>query len=86
MVVLFYIDSFPSFSETFIRDQIIKLIDKGVDVRIFANVFRGNQNKALKGFSLYKLIEKTTFWKKLIFANKTARLLNIVLILVRAFF
>jgi len=86
MVVLFYIDSFPSFSETFIRDQIIKLMDKGIDVRIFANVFRGNQNKALKDFSLYKLIEKTTFWKKLIFASKTARLLNIVLILVRAFF
>ncbi len=52
--VLFALDSFPNYSETFIRDQIANVIDNGVEIRILTyNGFVKKNVDALKGFEEY---------------------------------
>ncbi|WP_242131689.1 glycosyltransferase [Aestuariivivens marinum] len=60
MKVLFWLNKFPTFSETFIRDQIIALIIQGIDVLIYTNYKGINQEeiKALHGYEAYKLQKK----------------------------
>lgn len=63
MKIAFVVSEFPVISETFIVNQIIDLIDKGHEVRIFA--FRENK-EAVKHKKLidYNLMEKTTFYSE----------------------
>ncbi len=57
MKILFWVSDFPKLSETFIRDQIISLIDKGHKIYIFSEGGISNEKDALKGFEKYKLID-----------------------------
>ncbi len=59
MNILFWINKFPTFSETFIRDQIINLIDNGMDVSIYSGPRKDfSESDALKGFEKFNLKEK----------------------------
>ena len=42
--VLFIVDQFPTLSETFVLDQITGLLDRGIDVQIFASSPRSESN------------------------------------------
>lgn len=59
MKILFWLSDFPKFSETFIRDQIIALIDRGHEILIFSEGgINHNEIYALQGFEDYHLIDK----------------------------
>lgn len=60
MRILFYVNKFPAYSETFIRNQIVGLADQGFQVRILCsrNINRSEMG-ALKGFESYGLESKT---------------------------
>jgi len=66
MVVLFWLSDFPKYSETFIRDQIIALIDKGHKILIFSEGgINLEEMGALEGFEKYNLIDKVYSYQKL---------------------
>jgi colanic acid/amylovoran biosynthesis glycosyltransferase len=56
--ILFWIHTFPRFSETFIRDQVCRLLDEGCDVFIYGKSFVANEKEALKGYEKYNLIKR----------------------------
>lgn len=60
MKVTFFLDCFPNYSETFVLNQIIGLIDLGVDVSIIA-IYEGDSGKLHTVIEQYKLIEKTKY-------------------------
>ena len=60
MKVLFYLNSFPLPSETFIIDQISGLIERGADVTILSLV-KGKIDIDNEKVKKYKLIERTVF-------------------------
>lgn len=60
MKVTFFLNQFPVASETFVINQIIGLINRGLDVHIVA-IGRGDLTNSHKAVNDYKLIEKTTY-------------------------
>ncbi|WP_286259820.1 glycosyltransferase [Pseudoalteromonas apostichopi] len=60
MKVTFFLNQFPVASETFVINQIIGLIERGVNVHVMA-IGRGDLTNSHKTVSDYKLIEKTTY-------------------------
>ncbi|UPG88082.1 glycosyltransferase [Luteibacter aegosomaticola] len=60
MVVLFVLPEFPKYSETFVIDQIIGLLDRGFDVRILA-VSRGSSPTPGDLVEQRGLMERATF-------------------------
>lgn len=56
--ILFWVHTFPRFSETFIRDQVCRLLDQGCDVFIYGKSFVTNQSATLKGFEKYDLFNR----------------------------
>lgn len=56
--VLFWVHTFPRFSETFIRDQVCRLLDEGCDVFVYGKSFVTNQKDALIGFEKYNLFKR----------------------------
>ncbi|WP_281310632.1 glycosyltransferase [Flavobacterium flavigenum] len=58
MRVLFWVNSFPVVSETFIRNQIVDLIKEGIEVQIFCTL-KNKHNQAIEGFEEYDLLNKT---------------------------
>lgn len=88
MKVLFWVNKFPSFSETFIRDQIVSLLDHGIDVVIYTKNGKINRNElnALTGFESYHLLDRIVdidgYFKK----NKFKRFVNLIPILLLAIF
>ncbi len=56
--ILFWVHTFPRFSETFIRDQVCRVIDEGCEVFIYGKSFVSNQKEALKGFEKYDLFNR----------------------------
>lgn len=65
MKVLFWLRSFPAVSETFIRNQIVDLIDNGIDVQIFCNS-KNEDIQGLEGFEKYDLLNKTIDFKDIL--------------------
>lgn len=58
MRIAFFVDQFPSLSETFILNQITGLIDRGHEVDIFCDK-RGNTNQMHPEVAKYQLLEHT---------------------------
>ena len=88
MKVLFWIDAFPTYSETFIRDQIMSLLDLGIEVVIYPK--NGTINKkeldALSGFESYDLLQKVVNIDSYYSNNKIKRLLKFLPILILSIF
>jgi len=53
--ILFWVNTFPRYSETFVRDQICGLIDSGIKPYIIGKSFVIDQKESLKGFEKYEL-------------------------------
>jgi len=60
MPILFVLPEFPKYSETFVIDQIVGLLDRGFDVRILA-ISRGPQPAPGDIVATRGLMERTTF-------------------------
>ncbi|MBI2065381.1 MAG: glycosyltransferase [Candidatus Yanofskybacteria bacterium] len=77
MKVAFVIDVFPRISETFIIDQACDLIDRGIDVYIYA-LNRGNndKNNISKRYFDYDLENRTSYLNA--HNNKFSRILSIL--------
>ena len=60
MNVLFWTTSFPNYSETFIKNQIEKLIDSNINVSIFANT-KNKIQKSTKECLKSNLLDRATF-------------------------
>lgn len=74
MNVLFWVDKFPTYSETFIRDQIVALINIGNDVYIYSeNGINFLEIESLKGFETYNLKNKIINDSSLINKSKRKR-------------
>jgi colanic acid/amylovoran biosynthesis glycosyltransferase len=59
MTVLFWVHKFPVYSQTFVRDQIIGLLNLDVDVYIYSGKTRQlDEIGAINGFESYNLINK----------------------------
>ena len=82
MKVLIVTNAFPKFSETFIRDQVINLIDRGVEVLILVEDLDLKELGALKGFESYDLMSKTIQVHSLMPRNGILKLFNAIFILV----
>jgi colanic acid/amylovoran biosynthesis glycosyltransferase len=79
MKVLFWISKFPAFSETFIRDQIVSLLDQGVDVTIYTKNGKINieELEALSGFEAYQLLDRVVDVDLYFETNRFKRLLKL---------
>jgi len=60
MPILFVLPEFPRYSETFVIDQIVGLLDRGFDVRILA-ISRGPAPKAGDIVATHGLMDRATF-------------------------
>jgi colanic acid/amylovoran biosynthesis glycosyltransferase len=80
MKVLFWVSIFPTVSETFIRNQIIDVLEKGIDVAIVTKS-KNEDTQALQGFEKYNLLNLTTSFKEIIPKNKFKKLLKLVQVL-----
>ncbi len=58
MKVLIWTDVFPTFSETFIRDHIIGLIDRGLGVHVYTSKKDKSNIEALNDYQKYNLFDK----------------------------
>jgi colanic acid/amylovoran biosynthesis glycosyltransferase len=76
--ILFLVPSFPTVSETFIVNQIIDLIDKGHDVRIFA--ITKNDVPVHSKILEYSLLDN------IIFANLSSNILKRLMLFFKTFF
>jgi hypothetical protein len=84
MTVLFWVDEFPSFSETFIRDQIIGLRDEQVDVFIYSKGKLNTKAKdALTHFESYNLLDRVVNIDAGFEEHKFKRIYKAVLVLLR---
>ena len=72
MKIAFFVNEFPSLSQTFVLNQITGLIDRGHDVDIFAKVAR-NDGKVHENVNKYNLLEHTIYPKR-IPSNKITRI------------
>lgn len=82
MKIAFFVDSFPSLSQTFIIDQICALLDAGHNVKIYAK-FPSGEKKVHPKVTQYRLQERV---KYLMPRNKPLRLIyGILLIFVNLF-
>lgn len=87
MNILFCVSKFPSVSETFIRDQIVGLIDRGHKIHIYVNKKQDvSDSIALKGLAKYNLNDKVICDSDFIDKNKMMRLLNFILIFCKVLF
>lgn len=63
MKIAYFINDFPSYTQTFVLHQIVGMIERGHQVRIYAR--RRNELDTLpKSVLRYGLLEKTVFWDK----------------------
>jgi colanic acid/amylovoran biosynthesis glycosyltransferase len=60
MKVTFFLERFPNYSETFVINQIVSFIDKGIDVNI-VSIYPGDTDKKHAVVEQYGLINKTTY-------------------------
>jgi colanic acid/amylovoran biosynthesis glycosyltransferase len=78
--VLFWTSQFPTYSETFIRDQVITLINKNVNVYIYSHKV-SDEPDSLKGFERYKLQTKIINGGEIFPQNKIIRILKTLWVL-----
>ena len=84
MNVLFWINSFPEVSETFIRDQIVGLIDNDINVSVLAYKTLSNTTTALLGYENYNLMHSAYQKKQIIPKSKRKRFLAVLNILYKS--
>ncbi|CAI0763837.1 glycosyltransferase [Serratia quinivorans] len=60
MKVTFFLERFPNYSETFVINQVVSFIDKGIDVNI-VSIYPGDTDKKHAVVEQYGLINKTTY-------------------------
>jgi colanic acid/amylovoran biosynthesis glycosyltransferase len=86
MNVLFWTTSFPNYSETFISNQIVNLIDSNINVLIYANSKNTDQLQTVRQLESYNLLERTTFKEKLFPRNKFLRISKALFIILKSLF
>ncbi len=86
MKVLFWVDKFPTYSETFIRDQIISLIDNDIEVFIFSNHLKFDEIDSLEFFKRYNLKDKILSYNSLLPKGKKLKIFYIFKILFKSVF
>lgn len=64
MKVAFIVPEFPSLSQTFVLNQITGLMDRGIEVDIFANVAQGG-SKIHEDVKRYNLLDRTCYHGKI---------------------
>lgn len=85
MKVLFWVNYFPALSETFIRNQIIDLINNEIEIYIFCRQ-KNNDKQGLEGFEKYDLLNKTFDFKEIIPGTKSEKVKNFFKIFISNFF
>lgn len=82
MKIAFIVPGFPSLSQTFILNQITGLIDRGLEVDIFAGE-GGGASKIHEDVIKYNLLDRTCYHRKIIPKNRFFRLMKGVSYLVK---
>ena len=85
MKVLYWVSLFPTVSETFIRNQITDVLDKGIEVAVLTKSI-SNDLQALEGFESYNLLNVTTSYKEIIPETKFKKISKAAKILLGSFF
>ena len=80
--IVFLLGEFPKTTETFILDQIIGLIDEGIDLKIIA-LNKSKEETIAKAISDYHLLKKTSYIK--IPRNKKSRVLSGIVLFLKNF-
>jgi len=86
MKVLIWLNQFPTFSETFIRDQIINLKKETIEVVTFCNYKNDNELSALDNYSEYNLLDDRYCLEDIVPKNKFKRFYLALKILVNKLF
>lgn len=86
-IILFWLKEFPKVSETFIRDQLIGLIDQGAQVLIYTEDKKGGKAlEAIADYASYNLMERVTSPGTLMPKNLFLRIIKAKWLLFRALF
>lgn len=86
MKVLIWVDQFPMYSETFIRDQVVQLKRNNVEMKIFCNFHNDKEILSLNGFEEFELLQDRIFLNDLMVKNKINRFLKVASLLFKSFF
>ena len=86
MKVLFWTDSFPNYSETFIRNQIINLIDNNVKVIVYTDKKGLNNLESINHLSNYNLFNIVVDENDILPKNKLYRVFKAFFILIKGLF
>jgi len=86
MKVLIWLNQFPTFSETFIRDQIINLKKETIEVVTFCNYKNDNELSALDNYSEYNLLDDRYCLEDIVPKNKFKRFYLALKILINKLF
>ena len=86
MKVLIWTDSFPNYSETFIRNQITNLIDRGVEVFIYTDKKEPNNLEAIHHLKAYDLINKVVDEQDVVPKNNVYRAVKALFIILKVVF
>lgn len=86
MKVLFWVDTFPVFSETFIRDQIVSLLNHEIDVLIHSSDVIKGEDDALKNYEKYGLLHKKVNINKALQFSKIKRVRNALILMILSLF
>lgn len=74
--VLIWVHDFPAISETFIRNHVVALLDRGLNVFIYTKHKRPDQQEALIGFEAFNLYDKCFSNHDILHKNKPKRFLK----------
>ncbi|MBT8304442.1 MAG: hypothetical protein KJP09_08225, partial [Bacteroidia bacterium] len=81
MKVVFWLNQFPAVSETFIRDQIIGILNNHIDVTIFTS-YKNSDVSSIKGLVKYSLMQRTIKKDSILPRNWFLRLSRMLSILI----
>nr|WP_294925846.1 glycosyltransferase [uncultured Flavobacterium sp.] len=85
MKILFWVNSFPVISETFIRNQIVDLIKEGIEVQILCSL-KNRDKQGIEGFEEYALLNKTLDFADISPKTKIEKIKSVLKILARSLF
>jgi colanic acid/amylovoran biosynthesis glycosyltransferase len=86
MKILIWVNQFPTFSETFIRDQIIQLKKNGIEVKIYCNFKFDKEHTSISQYEEYNLLDDLLFRDDFIVKNKFKRIMNLISIIIKSLF
>lgn len=86
MKVLIWVNQFPTFSETFIRDQVIALNDDGIDVTVFCNYTFDNELESFPKCYNFNLSQNRKSVSNIIPTKKSTRFFKACIILLTSIF